>query len=202
MVACGGCSQSQHRAPDALSFNNYLQTPVNSFAQETVGQALLGVSRFNWILSSNHNTNPNSGNDFTDLDWDFNAQQSFQDIIQEGGYNDMIPMPRPRPMPPFPSSVPTPGFLIPAYSSAPVVALPPVLPDGRFACTNPACNKTFKRDADRVRHEVSIHSNHPGAHLCPIPGCAKGQGKGFSRPDKVTEHLWKFHWNLGFVKRA
>ena len=67
-------------------------------------------------------------------------------------------------------------------------------------CNYPNCNKLFKRDSDRSRHECSIHFKTPGLHLCPIFGCEKSYGEGYSRPDKVTEHLWKKHTNLGFTK--
>lgn len=67
-------------------------------------------------------------------------------------------------------------------------------------CTYPTCNKTFKRASDRTRHEDSVHLNNPGIHLCPVPGCVKSHGKGYSRSDKVTEHLWKKHANLGYTK--
>jgi hypothetical protein len=70
----------------------------------------------------------------------------------------------------------------------------------RIQCT--MCTSAFKRDADRIRHENSVHNNAPGAHLCPVVGCAKSHGRGFSRADKVTEHCWKQHGNLGYSKRA
>ncbi|PMD18657.1 hypothetical protein NA56DRAFT_242173 [Hyaloscypha hepaticicola] len=69
-----------------------------------------------------------------------------------------------------------------------------------FLCHYPTCRQTFKRDTDRSRHEQSVHFNNPGLHLCPIAGCPKSYGKGYSRPDKVTEHLWRKHANLGFTK--
>jgi hypothetical protein len=69
-----------------------------------------------------------------------------------------------------------------------------------FLCNYPTCRQTFKRDADRSRHEQSVHFKSPGLHLCPIAGCPKSYGKGYSRLDKVTEHLWRKHANLGFTK--
>jgi hypothetical protein len=67
-------------------------------------------------------------------------------------------------------------------------------------CNYPTCGQTFKRDADRSRHEQSVHFKTPGLHLCPIAGCPKSYGKGYCPPDKVTEHLWRKHANLGFTK--
>jgi hypothetical protein len=67
-------------------------------------------------------------------------------------------------------------------------------------CNYPTCNKAFKRDADRSRHEYSVHYKSSGLRLCPITGCPKSYRKGYSRSDKVTEHLWKKHANLGFTK--
>jgi hypothetical protein len=69
-------------------------------------------------------------------------------------------------------------------------------------CTQPGCHRGFKRDTDRIRHEASIHGINQGVYLCHVPGCRKSHGKGFSRKDKLTEHLWKHHADLGFVKRT
>jgi hypothetical protein len=33
-------------------------------------------------------------------------------------------------------------------------------------------------------------------------GCNKSEGVGYTRKDKLTEHLWKKHGNLGYVKRT
>ncbi|KAN0098768.1 hypothetical protein V8E51_014431 [Hyaloscypha variabilis] len=76
-------------------------------------------------------------------------------------------------------------------------ATPPTL-----QCTQPSCLEAFSRDADRIRHEAAIHGTNHGLHLCPIIGCVKAQGRGYSRADKVTEHLWKKHADLGYVKRV
>lgn len=73
-------------------------------------------------------------------------------------------------------------------------------PAGTIPCRYPTCYKIFKRDSDQSRHEQSLHFKHSGLHLCPIAGCRKSYGKGYSRPDKVTEHLWKKHANLAFTK--
>jgi hypothetical protein len=72
--------------------------------------------------------------------------------------------------------------------------------NGRFLCGQPGCNASFKRLADRARHIRHRHNRTP--YFCPIPGCAKSHGNGFSRPDKVTEHLWRVHANLGFTKSS
>lgn len=69
-----------------------------------------------------------------------------------------------------------------------------------FQCRH--CNLPFKRLGDRTRHERTIHATNHGVFLCPIIGCPRNQGRGYSRADKVTEHLWKKHGNLGYVKGA
>jgi len=69
-------------------------------------------------------------------------------------------------------------------------------------CTQLGCFVTFKRDSDRIRHEAAIHGINQGLYLCPVNGCSKSQGIGYTRKDKLTEHLWKKHGNLGFVKRT
>jgi hypothetical protein len=49
---------------------------------------------------------------------------------------------------------------------------------------------------------TNLHGDNQGLHLCPVAGCARSQGTGYSRADKVTGHLWKKHGDLGFVKRG
>ncbi|RDW80346.1 hypothetical protein BP5796_05044 [Coleophoma crateriformis] len=70
-------------------------------------------------------------------------------------------------------------------------------------CSLFPCTKTFTRHADRIRHETTaaIHNGNRG-HICPVPGCRKGQDGGFSRADKLTEHMWKKHADLGYAKKA
>ncbi|KAH6680898.1 hypothetical protein B0J14DRAFT_558233 [Halenospora varia] len=70
---------------------------------------------------------------------------------------------------------------------------------GRFACT--LCPKTYKLDKDCKRHEKK-HRLAVTPILCQIPGCAKGQGIGYTRKDKLTEHMWKAHRDVGFTKRV
>ena len=69
-------------------------------------------------------------------------------------------------------------------------------------CTQQGCLVTFKRDKDRIRHEAAVHGINQVLHLCQVPGCPKGQGRSYSRADKLTEHMWKKHGNLGYVKRV
>jgi hypothetical protein len=101
-----------------------------------------------------------------------------------------------------------PNQLLPAtltglQSLAPVPALAATNTGGtipRFQCT--ICPRAFKRDFERTRHEASVHGINRRLHLCPEPGCPKSHGNGFSRPDKLTEHLWKKHANMGYSKAA
>jgi hypothetical protein len=71
----------------------------------------------------------------------------------------------------------------------------------RAFCIHLGCSASFTRDSDRIRHNTSVHGVK-GRHFCPIAGCAKSQGMGigYCRSDKVKEHLWKKHANLGHVK--
>ena len=183
--ATGPIGFSQCEASDA-SFTNHVQSTANFPAQQTFIQAPLGYFQSPVMISCDLYP-PTSRDGFSDQNLSFNPQHSSQSLNQSLEDNDIIPMPM------LPISAST-SIAVPAPSSAPS--------SGRFTCSYFPCNKKFKRNPDRVRHENSIHSNHPGVHLCPVIGCAKAQGKGFSRPDKVTEHLWKCHGNLGFRKRT
>jgi len=69
-------------------------------------------------------------------------------------------------------------------------------------CHQFGCFATFKRDPDRIRHEAAVHGINKATYLCHVVGCNKSQGVGYTRKDKLTEHLWKKHGNLGFVKRT
>jgi hypothetical protein len=69
-----------------------------------------------------------------------------------------------------------------------------------YPCSD--CTRSFGRKSDRDRHITSVHGTSQIFYLCPVVNCPKSQGKGYSRQDKVTEHLWKKHANLGFTKRV
>jgi len=71
-------------------------------------------------------------------------------------------------------------------------------------CTALGCSATFKREPDRLRHEAAVHGINQllQLYLCPVNGCSKSQGSGYTRKDKLTEHLWKKHGNLGYTKRV
>jgi hypothetical protein len=81
-----------------------------------------------------------------------------------------------------------------------IAAQAPVL----IQCTALGCSATFKREPDRLRHEAAVHGINQllQLYLCPVIGCSKSQGSGYTRKDKLTEHLWKKHGNLGYVKRV
>jgi len=87
----------------------------------------------------------------------------------------------------------------PGLAQAPI---PAQVSSPRVACTH--CPQTFVRDYDRVRHENSKHNNGPApaARVCLINGCPKSQGGGYTRADKLTEHMWKKHAALGYTKRT
>src|SRR4051812_6607834 len=71
-----------------------------------------------------------------------------------------------------------------------VTTAPP--PHQPVACT--MCRSTFTRESDFHRHMTSVHKIGPQVlHLCNIPGCPKSVAPGYSRRDKVVEHLKKVH---------
>jgi hypothetical protein len=78
----------------------------------------------------------------------------------------------------------------------------PLPPPPSFPCAEFGCTKTFRRASDRVRHQNTVHSARQGRYLCQVPGCPMSHGAGYSRADKVTEHLWKKHADMGYTKRA
>ncbi|PMD12829.1 hypothetical protein NA56DRAFT_452885 [Hyaloscypha hepaticicola] len=101
----------------------------------------------------------------------------------------------PGPNQPLPANLPGPQLLAPALAATNAAS-----PTLRFQCT--MCTRAFKRDFERTRHEASVHGINRRLHLCSVPGCPKSHGTGFSRTDKVTEHLWRKHANLGYTGAA
>lgn len=105
-----------------------------------------------------------------------------------------------RPGPPNGTHVP--AVSGPALALAPVVPPPVSQSPGRPTCTQPNCSATFSKDPDRIRHESGVHGINRPLFLCHIPGCIKSYGAGYTRKDKLVEHLYMKHGNLGFVKRT
>jgi hypothetical protein len=64
----------------------------------------------------------------------------------------------------------------------------------RHHCPWADCASNFRRAADRDRHFVTIHGK-PIKRFCPVAGCSRGRGlwRGYSREDKVKEHVKKVH---------
>lgn len=89
----------------------------------------------------------------------------------------------------LPAQVPV-SFGYAAPQTQATVPTPP-LATPSFACTQPGCQAVFKRDADRIRHEASKHGINGMLHFCQIVGCPKSLGAGYTRKDKLTEHMWK-----------
>jgi hypothetical protein len=77
-----------------------------------------------------------------------------------------------------------------AIQGPPVVAQPALYQ--RIPCT--LCVRTFGRQSDLTRHMTSVHNVGPQVlHFCTVLGCPKSIGAGFSRKDKVAEHLRRVH---------
>ena len=93
---------------------------------------------------------------------------------------------------PVSSTVPTPTVAQHAPSAQGIA-------QGAFHCQH-GCNRTFVRPSDLDRHNSSVHGINRGTHLCPINGCTKSQGRGYSRGDKLKEHMWKQHAAQGYTK--
>jgi hypothetical protein len=92
----------------------------------------------------------------------------------------------------------------PALQLPPAVAATAATAHVRIPCRILGCSVAFNRDGDRIRHEASVHGLNQvfQLYLCPIAECPKSWGAGYTRKDKLTEHMWKKHGDLGFVKRV
>lgn len=75
-------------------------------------------------------------------------------------------------------------------------------PTSSPTCHHPQCHgKIFGRRTDLIRHNETKHSGSKPRYDCTITGCHNNRNKGYSRPDKLQEHCWKHHSDLGFGKR-
>jgi hypothetical protein len=87
--------------------------------------------------------------------------------------------------------------------TTPTWATPTTLPESsltaRHHCPWAYCTSSFRRAADRNRHFVTKHGR-PVKYFCPVSGCRRGRGlwRGYSREDKVTEHIKKVHIHAKF----
>lgn len=81
----------------------------------------------------------------------------------------------------------------------PVNAVAESISKARYLCNWPGCDSAFSRTADRDRHVRTIHGN-ARRYYCSQPGCNKGAlfWKGYTRVDKLQEHMRKKHPGVSF----
>ena len=64
--------------------------------------------------------------------------------------------------------------------------------NGKFHCHAPDCKAAFKSMADLKRHSA-MHCTNPVMHSCEKPGCDRVGDNGFTRKDKLRDHLRQKH---------
>jgi hypothetical protein len=156
----------------------------HAFANGMVDQAL----GLNTHFHSTGSVDPQAGLGTMDFTGQVPSSQAFRSSPSAQGY---IPQGRPTGLQDQQSLV---------VQAAPALATTPCQP--QFPCTQPGCYMVFNRNADRIRHEAGVHGINRPLYLCHVPGCNKSQGTGYTRKDKLVEHLWKKHENLGFTKKT
>lgn len=63
-----------------------------------------------------------------------------------------------------------------------------------FYCPVKNCRFSAKRWTDLYRHTTARHCNNPAKFECSVIGCKyHGEGNGFTRKDKLTDHCRKMH---------
>ena len=63
-----------------------------------------------------------------------------------------------------------------------------------FYCPVKNCRFSTKRWMDLYRHTTAKHCNNPAKFECSVIGCKyHGEGNGFTRKDKLTDHCRKMH---------
>ena len=63
-----------------------------------------------------------------------------------------------------------------------------------FSCAVGNCRFSSKRWSDLIRHTTARHCKSPSKFVCSVIGCKyHGEGNGFTRKDKLTEHYRSMH---------
>lgn len=70
-----------------------------------------------------------------------------------------------------------------------------------FQCLADGCGITCKRIADLIRHHKTRHDVNLQKLSCPKPRCVRVGENGFSRDDKLKEHLRGYHKDTSVPKR-
>ena len=74
------------------------------------------------------------------------------------------------------------------YTQGPIIFEPP------YYCPVTNCRFSSKRWPDLCRHTTTKHCNNPVKFECSVIGCKyHGEGNGFTRKDKLTDHCRKMH---------
>ena len=72
--------------------------------------------------------------------------------------------------------------------------------DGKliYTCTNDHCRIRTKRKDDVKRHYATVHCKNPERFPCHVIGCPFSGKNGFTRKDKLTNHMKSTHKGLPF----
>ena len=63
-----------------------------------------------------------------------------------------------------------------------------------FCCLVEHCRFSSRRWSDLIRHTTARHCKNPSKFVCSVIGCKyHGEGNGFTRKDKLTEHYRSMH---------
>jgi hypothetical protein len=172
--------------------------------------ALQAPDDFDLNLHSIHGSSQGQ-NTFNALLWDNNPQSN---LFGDVGQSLTIPMDYQQmlaaPINDWHSNAPLAGFSHPVSAVVDIgqsptagnvldATLPNIIGLDRHPCNWQGCNATFGRKADRERHIATKHRNVRYYH-CRVAGCPKTRGsnagrawKGYSRIDKLQEHMRKKH---------
>lgn len=71
----------------------------------------------------------------------------------------------------------------------------------RHRCPQTTCSLVFGRKSELERHFRTVHCGR-FSYACNVNGCENNKGRGYSRVDKLREHLWRRHADLGFSRRS
>ena len=64
---------------------------------------------------------------------------------------------------------------------------------GAYRCLEDHCRVTFRAWQDLVRHSKDKHCRKPDIFSCPFLWCSRSGGNGFTRKDKLNDHVRNVH---------
>ena len=73
---------------------------------------------------------------------------------------------------------------------------------GAYTCREDHCSVKFKSWSDLTRHTTNRHCLNPTKYPCEVPWCKRSGDNGFTRKDKLRDHVRNTHEKTYVLGRA